>query len=77
MKGVLLAGGKGIRFRPMTHTEPKQLVPMANKPGIQYAIEDRNDAGITDIDVELNNKGREAIQDRLGDGSACSVGVSR
>lgn len=46
-------------------------------PGIQYAIEDLNNAGITDIGVVLGNKGREAIRNRFSDGSAFSVGVSR
>ncbi|EMA54574.1 glucose-1-phosphate thymidylyltransferase [Halococcus thailandensis] len=76
MKGVLLAGGKGTRLRPITHTGPKQLVPVANKPVIQYAIEDLKDAGITDIGVILGNKGREAIQDYLGDGADFGVDIT-
>jgi glucose-1-phosphate thymidylyltransferase len=76
MKGVLLAGGKGTRLRPITHTGPKQLVPVANKPVIQYAIEDLREAGITDIGVVLGNKGRAAIQDFLGDGSAFGVSIT-
>jgi glucose-1-phosphate thymidylyltransferase len=76
MKGVLLAGGKGTRLRPITHTGPKQLVPVANKPVIQYAIEDLRNAGVTDIGVILGNKGREAIRDFLGDGSAFDVDIT-
>src|SRR5699024_6795570 len=60
MKGGRHAGGKDTRLRPVTHTVPKQLVPIANKPGIQYAIEELNDSGITDIGVGLENKDREA-----------------
>ena len=40
MKGVILAGGLGKAFRPLSHTGPKQLVPIANKPVIHYVIED-------------------------------------
>jgi len=51
MKGVLLSGGTGSRLRPITHTGPKQLVPVANKPVLEYAVEDLKEAGITEIGV--------------------------
>ena len=73
MKGVLLAGGTGSRLRPITHTGPKQLIPIANKPVLEYAIEDFKDAGITEIGVILGNKGRKEIQELLGDGSDYGV----
>jgi glucose-1-phosphate thymidylyltransferase len=76
MKGIVLAGGTGSRLRPITHTGPKQLVPVANKPVIQYGIEDLRDADITDIGVVLGNKGREEIQTFLGDGSAFGVDIT-
>ena len=76
MKGVLLSGGTGTRLRPITHTGPKQLVPVANKPVLQYAVEDLRDAGVTEIGVVLGNKGREEIQDLLGDGSEYGVDIT-
>lgn len=76
MKGVLLAGGTGSRLRPITHTGPKQLVPVANKPVIQYAIEDLREADITEIGVILGNKGREELQEFLGDGSEFGVEIT-
>ncbi|EJN57921.1 glucose-1-phosphate thymidylyltransferase [Halogranum rubrum] len=76
MKGVLLSGGTGSRLRPITHTGPKQLVPVANKPVLQYAIEDFKEAGITEIGVVLGNKGREEVQQFLGDGSEFGVDIT-
>lgn len=76
MKGILLSGGTGTRLRPITHTGPKQLVPVANKPVLEYAIEDLKDAGITEIGVILGHKGREEIQELLGDGSKYDVKIT-
>ena len=76
MKGVLLAGGTGSRLYPITYTGPKQLVPIANKPVLDYAIEDFREAGIDEIGVVLGNKGRDAIQEHLGDGSAYGVDIT-
>ena len=76
MKGVLLSGGTGSRLRPITHTGPKQLVPVANKPVLEYAIEDFREAGITEIGVVLGHKGREDIQRHLGDGSDYGVEIT-
>jgi len=76
MKGVLLSGGTGSRLRPITHTGPKQLVPVANKPVLEYAIEDLKQAGVTEIGVILGNKGREEIQELLGDGSEYGVDIT-
>ncbi|WP_254831468.1 glucose-1-phosphate thymidylyltransferase [Haloglomus salinum] len=76
MKGVVLAGGTGSRLRPITHTGPKQLVPVANKPVIQYGIEDLRDAGVTDIGIVLGDKGRDEIQAFLGDGSEFGVDIT-
>jgi glucose-1-phosphate thymidylyltransferase len=76
MKGIILGGGRGTRLRPLTHTGPKQLIPVANRPVIEYAVEDLRDAGVTDIAVVLGNKGREEIQDHLGDGSGLGVDIT-
>ncbi|MXR40779.1 glucose-1-phosphate thymidylyltransferase [Halobaculum sp. WSA2] len=76
MKGVLLSGGTGSRLRPITHTGPKQLVPVANRPVLEYAIEDLKEAGVTEIGVILGNKGRDKIQELLGDGSRYGVEIT-
>ncbi len=76
MKGLILAGGRGTRLRPITHTGPKQLVPVANKPVLEYAIEDLKEAGITEIGIVLGNLGRKAIQEHLGDGTDYGVEIT-
>ena len=76
MKGLILAGGRGTRLRPLTHTGPKQLIPLANKPNILYCLEDLRDAGITDIGVILGDVLPEKVKELLGDGSAYGVRIT-
>jgi NDP-sugar pyrophosphorylase family protein len=46
MKAVILIGGKGTRLRPITYTTPKSMVPMRNKPYIQYLVDSLRAAGL-------------------------------
>jgi glucose-1-phosphate thymidylyltransferase len=76
MKGLILSGGHGTRLRPLTHTGPKQLIPLANKPNILYCLEDLRDAGITDIGVILGDIMPEKVRELLGDGTAYGVNLT-
>src|SRR5919202_582121 len=51
MKAIVPCGGAGTRLRPITHTSAKQLVPVANKPVLFYAIESLAAAGIRDVGI--------------------------
>lgn len=68
MKGLILAGGTGSRLRPLTYTRAKQLIPIANRPLLHYAIEALTEAGITDIGVVVGDTAKE-VEAALGDGS--------
>ncbi len=62
-------GGAGTRLRPLTYSGPKQLIPVANKPVSQYALEDLISAGIRDIAIVLGETFPELVREYYGDGS--------
>ena len=73
MKGIVLHGGSGTRLRPLTHTGPKQLIPIANKPVSQYAVEDLIDCEIREIAFVLGDTHPNRVKEYYGDGSRFGV----
>lgn len=67
LKGLILVAGKGLRLRPLTHTEPKHLIPLAGKPMMQYAIEHLVEAGIKEIGIVVGYM-KEQIIEKFGSG---------
>src|SRR5690606_3954007 len=74
MKGLILSGGKGTRLRPLTYTQAKQLIPVANKPVLIRVIETIRDAGINDIGVVVGDTHAE-IERALGNGNSWGVNI--
>lgn len=72
MKAIIMAGGKGERLRPLTDKMPKPMLPMVNKPIIEYIIELLKKSDITDIAVTLGYKSEKIIS-ALGDGGRYGV----
>lgn len=76
MKGVILHGGHGTRLRPLTHTGPKQLIPVANKPISQYVLEDLRNSGTHDIAIILGDIMPEKVKEHYGDGGQFGVNIT-
>ncbi len=67
MKAVILAAGEGTRLRPFTATEPKVMIPVANRPILQYVVESLVKNGIDEIVMVVGYR-RQRIMSYFGDG---------
>ncbi len=61
-KAVITAAGWGTRFLPVTRSQPKEMLPLVDKPIIQYAVAEALDAGIEQI-IVITAPGKRAIED--------------
>ena len=63
-KAVIPAAGLGTRFLPATKAQPKEMLPLLDKPAIQYVVEEAVRAGLTDI-IIITGRGKHAIVDHF------------
>ena len=64
MKAVIPAAGLGTRFLPLTKAQPKEMLPVVNKPTIQWVVEEAVDAGIVDIAI-ITGKHKQSIENHF------------
>ncbi|NPV53671.1 MAG: NDP-sugar synthase [Firmicutes bacterium] len=75
MKGIILAGGKGTRLRPLTFSRPKGLVPVVNRPFLEYQLELMMANGINDVILSLSYRAAD-FRKYFGDGARWGVSIS-
>jgi len=76
LKGIILHGGHGTRLRPLTHTGPKQLLPIANKPMSEYCLDAIKDCGIQEIAIIVGGIGSDKVKEYYGNGSKFGVKIT-
>lgn len=76
MKGIILAGGRATRLRPLTKITSKQLLPVYNKPMVYYPIQTLAKAGIKDILIIVAPEYSGQFLNLLGSGSEMGVKLS-
>jgi len=75
VKALILSGGAGSRLRPITHTQAKQLIPVANKPILFYCLEAMRDAGIREVGIVVGGTADE-VRAAVGDGTPWGLSVT-
>ena len=74
IKAVILAGGLGVRLRPLTYVVPKPMLPLGDKPILEKIIVDLRDQGVRDVVISCSYLAR-LIEAYFGDGSWLGVNI--
>ena len=64
MKAVIPAAGLGSRFLPATKAQPKEMLPVLDKPAIQYIVEEALEAGVDEV-IIVNSRDKKSIEDQF------------
>ena len=73
-KVLILAGGQGVKFRPLTYELPKSLLPIKDKPLLEHTLRALKDQGLTEIYISVAHLGKK-IKDYFGDGARLGVRI--
>ena len=74
LEAVIMAGGQGMRLRPLTETLPKPLLPVGDKPIMEHIVSNLRRSGISRVRVTSHYKA-ELIAEHFGDGAAFGVDI--
>lgn len=75
MKAVILAAGEGKRMRPVSDKIPKIMIPILDKPFLEYIIMELKEAGIKDIIIVVSQKNGDFIKDYFKDGGGMGLKI--
>src|ERR671920_410495 len=64
LKAVVPSAGLGTRFLPATKATPKEMLPIVDKPAIQYVVEEAVDAGLSDV-LMITGRSKRSIEDHF------------
>lgn len=73
-KVLVLAGGEGVKFRPLTYELPKSLLPIAGKALLDHTLSSLREQGLTEIYISTAHLGKK-IKDYFGDGASLGIRI--
>jgi len=76
MKAVILCAGEGTRMRPLTDSQPKHLIPIANRPVIEWIFDTILSSGISDVAIVVSPGTESVFRGALGDGRRFGVDLT-